>query len=185
MIRRIALPLVALLALAPLTACGGNDQPAPSSSTSSATGGAETPEQSAAPQEEVSVATTPEVAVTADASATAPAGDAASLPAGVKKFATAKLPAKVGKYTGNGGMYTGGTEDDMVMMTLSNTLKFETVVGKLTDKSTVGLATCGKSQGVTACFAPLDGGVLWLNGTDQTKAIDLAHLTKDVYDTFA
>ncbi|MEL4503323.1 hypothetical protein AAEX63_00115 [Luteococcus sp. H138] len=200
-LRHTALSLTALLALAPVAACGGGDAPAPATSAPVGTaspaqsGGAasEVSEPEGAtpdPSAEASVADTPEVAVTADPSAepsgaSPAASSAAKLPAGTKKFATAKLPATVGKYTGNDGMYTGGTEDDMVMMTLSSSLSFDRVVAKLSGKTTQGLATCGQAEGVTACFAPLDGGVLWLNGTDQTKLPELAKLTNDVYATFA
>lgn len=198
--RTTALPLVALLALAPLSACGsdekGSDAASPREVTTVSVDSA-SPEagSSESPSDEVSVASTPESAVTAEssgpASATATAGApveasaAASLPAGTKKYATAKLPATVGKYTGSNGMYTAGSEDAMVMMTLSPALKFNTVTAKLTGKSTEGMSTCGKAEGVTSCFAPLDGGVLWVQGTDLSKPAELAQLTNDVYKTFA
>lgn len=183
-----ALSLVALLALAPLSACGGDEKSSGDAnpsvvSTVSVDSASPQATGSQTPTEEASVATTPEAAVTADASAEA--SQAATLPAGTKKYATAKLPAKVGKYTGNSGMYTAGSEDAMVMMTLSPALKFATVTGKLTNKSTDGMATCGTAEGVTSCFAPLDGGVLWLQGTDLTKPAELAQLTNQVYETFA
>lgn len=193
--RTTALPLAALLALVPLSACGGDDKGSAEASprevsTVSVDSASPQASSSETPTDEVSVASTPESAVTAEASGAAPgtaseSSEAASLPAGAKKYATAKLPAKVGKYTGNSGMYTASSEDSMVMMTLSPALEFNTVTAKLTGKSAEGMATCGKAEGVTSCFAPLDGGVLWLQGTDLTKPAELAQLTNDVYGTFA
>ncbi|MEL4358958.1 MULTISPECIES: hypothetical protein [unclassified Luteococcus] len=204
-IRRTVLATAALALVIPLAACGGSqDTPATTSpaSSSSAPGEVAGTAGGQPSASEATDATTPEAAVTGDGSqstaaspaspaasqartAASQASAAASLPAGVKKFATATLPAKVGNYTGNNGMYTGGSQDDMVMMTLSPNLEFTKVVGKLSGKVTDGLATCGTADGVTSCFAPLDGGVLWLQGTDQTKAVELAQLTKQVYATFA
>ncbi|WP_420176486.1 hypothetical protein [Luteococcus sp. OSA5] len=167
--RRLALGT--LVALTVLSGCGSDQDPP-------------TPGQNSPAQSSSSTSAASEPASTPTVTGT-PGATGAAAPAGTKKFTTAKLPTTVGDYSGSDGMYTGASEDQMLMMTLSPGLDFNKVTAGLDERRTTGRATCGRDDGVANCFAALDGGVLWLQGTDRTQITELVQVTNLVYDGFA
>ncbi|MGO4957494.1 hypothetical protein ACTQ49_09545 [Luteococcus sp. Sow4_B9] len=183
-VRRIL--AVVAVALLPLQACGSSS-------------GAQQESGSSGGQ---SVSAVPNPTSQSDPAMTSPAGEverstpgvgsaaptatvSVAVPKDLKKFDTAKLPTTVAGYSGEEGMYTGASEDDMLMMTLAPGMDFGKVVQGLQKPTTIGRATCGKADGVQSCFAALDGGLLWVQGTDRTSIEELAQVTNQVYDGFA
>ncbi|GAA1389642.1 hypothetical protein [Luteococcus peritonei] len=206
---RAGLALLApLAALAMLTGCSSEQEAAPKttstvsvptgSASSEAAPGDGASSQEASPGAEVS---TMDPAATGSASvesvadqATATASASSTVDtSGLKKAATAKLPAKVGHYTGQvsgdqtaqAGMYTGRTEDDMVMAALNTTSDGSKLIATLKAQTKTQHATCGSLQEVAYCVIPLDGGSITLNGTNQTKAADLGAMADQVYASLA
>lgn len=203
--------LLALAVLAPLTlaACSGGDEPAPQSTSTVAVSSAAAGSQaSSSPDGQVSTPqiSTPQISTmdptaTGSASmesvadqATASASPTASIDTtGLKKAATAKLPEKVGSYTGKvdgdataqAGLYTGSTEDDMVMAALNTSSDGSALAATLQSQQKTEHATCGTLQQVAYCVIPLDGGHIALNGSNETKVSDLASFADQIYAALA
>ncbi|GAB2489679.1 hypothetical protein GCM10027030_24680 [Luteococcus sediminum] len=195
--------LFVVLALAPLfalTGCGGDQAPkaadSPAVEASAASEAPASPVESALPEAAAveSASASPSASPSASASAAAPSvRPSAAVPKDAKKFATAKLPAKVKGYTGqvaeptdgtSNGMYTGKSQDDMLMATLSPSLDFTRVVSALDKPTTTGRSTCGTANGVVSCFAQLDGGVLWVQGSNKSTVDGLAAVSNELYASF-
>lgn len=199
--RLLAAPL---LAVALLSGCAGDDEPAPQTTStvqvpsSQASAVTSAPTAAASPAGQVS---TMDPAATGSASvesvadgATASADATASVDtAGLKQAATAKLPHKVGGYTGQvsgdatgqAGMYTGSSEDDMVMAALRTGNDGSQLIATLQGSTKTEHASCGKVQNVAYCVIPLGGGNITLNGTDQTTVADLGKLADQLYASLA
>lgn len=83
---------------------------------------------------------------------------------------------------GQSGMYTGATQDDMLMVQL-NPIAATGALTRLTNTQTVGAAQCGGSSdaaGVMTCVVALDGGSLVVQGTDTSTAAQLGKATNDI-----
>lgn len=131
-----------------------------------------------------------EVGSSAEAGATA----SVAAPTGaLKKASTATLPDKLAGMAGQVseqdpntvvGMYTGTTEDQMLVATLSKSQQKSAALGLLSKPVTEGHTTCGTiaSTGLAGCYLWLDGGNIQVYGTDRSKVTDLRAAAEELWN---
>lgn len=114
----------------------------------------------------------------------------------LKQASAAKLPSTLDGLQGNVsstdektsiGQYTGTTEDEMLVATLTIGQERAAALGQVTKPVTQGHTTCGTlaSTGLVGCYLWLDGGNVQLYGTNHTTADQLRKHAESLYEKLA
>ncbi|GAA1371405.1 hypothetical protein [Luteococcus sanguinis] len=182
-----------------LSGCASDDASAPTTTATATATSASTPSEGAGSD----VASTPSTAAATPSSAMEVGDASPSVTATVaapteslKKASTAELPTTLAGLKGqlfeqdantSVGQYTGTTEDQMLVATLTKGQQRSAALALLSEPVTEGHTTCGTIQttGLVGCYLWLDGGNIQLFGSNQTTTAELRSDAEELWDSLS
>jgi len=186
-----------------LSGCASDDASAPTTTATATATSVSTPSEGTGS----AVASTPSTAASsADAtpSSAMEVGDAspsvtatvAAPTESLKKASTAELPTTLAGLKGqlfeqdantSVGQYTGTTEDQMLVATLTKGQQRSAALALLSEPVTEGHTTCGTIQttGLVGCYLWLDGGNIQLFGSNKTTTAELRSDAEELWDSLS
>ena len=182
-----------------LSGCASDDASAPTTTATATATSVSTPSEAAGS----AVASTPSTAAATPSSAMEVGDASPSVTATVaapteslKKASTAELPTTLAGLKGqlfeqdantSVGQYTGTTEDQMLVATLTKGQQRSAALALLSEPVTEGHTTCGTIQttGLVGCYLWLDGGNIQLFGSNQTTTAELRSDAEELWDSLS